>query len=268
MSISSLAATEEVITERMSQEWDTRHAFTSYRFGALGVLAGEELVSQIQSSDEHERDRLLGVLLTMSTRDRDDVALRVLVQAFTPLIHAFARRLGGNFNVGGSNKATTNLNASLAVFWEVVCNFPLHRTQHLSGNIRGEMNKIISREFTNPYEHELALGGAQEITETALAINRGNQQHNVDVTDSIGMNVDSMNELMRVLDWAIEQRVLKAPSAKLLGAYTVATKAERHQMAAELETSSLQLSKRISGYAQRLAKAVQTGGLCREELSL
>lgn len=268
MSTSSLAVTEEVITERMSQEWAAHYAFAERRYGALGVLTGEELVSQIQSSTAHERDRLLGELLTLSTHNRDDAALRVLVQAFTPLIHAFARRFGGNFNVGGSSKATTNLNASLAVFWEVVCNFPLHRTQHLSGNIRGEMNKIISREFTSPYEHELALGGAQEITEAALESNHGRLQGNVDVTDSIGMNVDSMNELMRVLEWAIDQRVLKEPSAKLLGAYTVATKAERHRLAQELQTSSLQLSKRVSGYAHRLAKAVQAGGLCREALSL
>lgn len=265
MTTTPLGLYEELVTDRLSQAWQRHFAHAELAYGSLGVCTGTELVACIQGAGEERRDEVLHELLRLCTAERHDAALRVLLHSFTPLIHTFARRLGGNFNVGGSHKEATNINAATAVLWEVVSNFPLHHTQHLAGNIRGEMNKIISREFTSAYKSEVAIGDPQDLAMGSLAIER---EHGGAAFESLSLNMsaDALTELMRVLEWAIDGAVLKEVSAKLLGAYTVATRPERHAMAEGLGISPTQLSKRVSGYAERLATAVRRAGLCREGL--
>lgn len=269
MTATPLGLYEELIIDRLSHTWERHYAHTEGEYGRLGSHTGAELVSCIQTAPEARRDEVLHELLCLCTVYRHDGALRVLLEAFTPLIRAFARRLGGNFNVGGSRKAATNINATTAVLWEVVSNFPLHRTQHLAGNIRGEMNKIIFREFTSAYKTEIPMGdmfcNSEKPAHMALEFEREHGGAAFE-TRAMTLGADALTELMHVLEWAIDRRVLRESSAKLLGAYTVATRPERHVMAAELGISPTQLSKRVSGYADRLGTAVQRAGLRREDV--
>lgn len=255
MSLDQLDTTEPSLVDRLRSEWAQRYAHQEHLFGALGVGTGQELVCRIQSKGP-DNDALLYELVRLCTMERHDAALRVLFEAFTPLILKQGRKLGRVQGIG-------HINTAVATFWEVVSNFPLNRHRSIAGNIAGELIKACVRDFG-----AVAMGAAETSLDNndIVILNEELQRGRDHEQGTPSGNAEAFSEVMHVLEWAKDNNVLDSARAAELGSYTVATREERHEMAERMGLNPTQLSKKINRYTRDLAKGIQLRGLNREAL--
>ncbi|MGO3089945.1 MAG: hypothetical protein ACTII7_09695, partial [Galactobacter sp.] len=151
---------------------------------------------------------------------------------------------------------------TVALFWDVVMTYPLHRTQHVAGNVRGELLKAISRAYPTEVEAN-ECPTAYETTSTDV-------YRELFTAEGAGSaNAEALEAVMTVLDWARTHQVLNEEQIKLLGSYFTINggREARQEMAQSEGITTKQLSHRVSKYTVVLRDAISEVGLTREAIA-
>jgi hypothetical protein len=254
------------VLARFDTDWAEKFASCLSDYGCLGRMTGADLLARVNDAkgDYQATDTLLHALLTLAGPERHEAALYALVQIFRPLILSKAHYIKmREYSTGDSSPWTQNINA--AIFWDVVMTYPLHRSTHVAGNLRGDMLKTICRFYPTPevtelpteFPERLATSGAHDEDRGAFTANGYGSD-----------NAADLEAVMAVLDWARSHQVLTREETKLVGTYfTISDRAARQQMAKSMEMTTEQLSRRVSRCTVALRDALAQAGLTREAVA-
>ncbi|MGC5224528.1 hypothetical protein ACPW96_18335 [Micromonospora sp. DT81.3] len=230
------------LATHLFDEWNATLADTLHQFGALGELTCDEAVDLIRMPQPAEqRDAVLLELLTLE-HDGDTVAGRVILKSFLPLAFRLARTNGHTRDLWMHDRADATTTA-IGVLWEVIHSYPLTRRAAVSGNIRGEMLKLLESGFGSP----------RSVDDVAVEDDMLDRIVGADETD------DVFRDLVTILTWAIDSGALRRDEVQLLARIELAEGdpgQAREDTAAELGISRETLAKRVSRIRGKLMHAV------------
>jgi hypothetical protein len=236
------------VLARFDTDWAEKFASCLSDYGCLGRMTGADLLARVNDAkgDYQATDTLLHALLTLAGPERHEAALYALVQIFRPLILSKAHYIKmREYSTGDSSPWTQNINASTAIFWDVVktiCRF--YPTPEVT-------------ELPTEFPERLATSGAHDEDRGAFTANGYGSD-----------NAADLEAVMAVLDWARSHQVLTREETKLVGTYfTISDRAARQQMAKSMEMTTEQLSRRVSRCTVALRDALAQAGLTREAVA-
>jgi len=230
------------LATHLFDEWNATLANTTHHFGDLGELTGDEAVDLIRMPQPAaDRDAVLLALL-MLEHEGDTIAGRVILKSFLPLAFRLARTSSSTHAIWMHNRGDATSSA-IGVLWEVIHSYPLTRVSSVSGNIRGEMIKLLAAGFGSP----------RSVDDVPVEIEVLDKIVGADESD------DVFRDLVTILTWAIDSGTLRREEVQLLARIELAEGdpgEAREAAAEELGISRETLNKRVSRIRSKLMRAV------------
>lgn len=230
------------LADQLFDEWNTIHAHTVHAFDGLGELTGDEAVRLIRQTPLGEdRDRLLITLLTLE-HDGDAFAGRVLLKSFMPIALRLPSSCSSMRSMWQHSPGDART-ATIGVLWEVLHTYPLHRTNAVAGNIRGETIKALGRWF----------GSESSVDDLTVEDEMLEKMVGPDDTD------DVFRDLVTILTWAIDSGTLRRDEVQLLARIELAEGnpgRAREEAAEEMGISRETLNRRVCRIRTKLMHAV------------
>lgn len=211
----------------------------------------ESLLAHNLTCTATESDRLLHALLEANSQG-DQVAGRTVLQCMLGKV----RRLS---HTARSRTLSDPMNAALAACWDAICNYPLHRTSHVAGNLAME---TLSRIPDHPPVDETPVEpwhffegtpdpnyppASLEQTERPLPITHGSPS-----------DPDPTQLVAETLAWALDTGALTKAAVQLLARLHLGQgrPPKLRDIANELDISHTAARRRHSRAVRQLAQAV------------
>jgi hypothetical protein len=219
-------------------EWTESYADTEHVFGPLGSIRPGILLAKLQSRTLPKAvlDGHMHTLVLLSHRG-DHVAERLLLELMTPKAIQLARTCAPLRNLSPADAVST----TLSVIWEKIRTYPEHLTETVAGNIGLNALNEITRSFGSTTEI------SADIDELERAMN----------DDPNHYGDSSFDNLVKVLSWAVDARVLTRDEVSLLATVDLGTSAERQHLADQLDVTRDTLNKRVWRIRNKLITAVR-----------
>lgn len=243
------------LLSRLNEDWD-RLKTRAHTFDELGSIAPMDLVQSLQHSPEMSRavrDARMHTLVLLAHRG-DHIAERVLIQMMLPKAAQLARTTRALYSYDASDA----FDIAITGIWEAIrlYNEDLHGSvaAQIGLNALKNIRKSLGAQSTsNPDPVDLEA----EDLEHAFA-------DGADIGPSEPINGDSsFDNVVKVLSWALDARVLTRSEIALLARYDLGSDGqierteERQRLADDLGLSPEALSKRVWRIRTRLRDAVR-----------
>lgn len=239
------------IVIRLQREWDCSWATELYDFPHRRTTAGEVL-AQVRSLPGAEADALMLQLLIAAGRG-DQRCSRTALQVMLPKCVSLARSCRGLRRMDPQEA----MGVVVAIMWEKVTTYPVHRTRHVIGNLAMDALKTVTRKITIPSD-SLEVSLDPVVIEEVVA-----GEESSDGTEQ----ERCFTELLTVMGWACDHNVLSQQQVSVLTRYSTGTKEERSTLADELGVSTRNLCRKVSAIRCNLAKALREHAVERGDLT-
>ena len=238
------------IIAKFDQEWEHTSSQAVADYGRLlGRLRGVAALALLQESEGADRDRHFHAALA-AVAEGNTAAERLLLQALVPKIISFSRTCRGIIHLRQTVSAEDALCCVVNAAWEAIRTYPLHRVTSVCGNLVLQTLKIITAQYPAPDDRQLSLYRPEDLERLGARPGRQAQDGHL-------LEDQPMAELLKVLSWSVETRALAPSEARLLGQFTLSSKAEKHELARGMDLTEAQLSKKAYRIRCKLAQAVK-----------
>lgn len=243
---------------KMRHEWAHVSGPATADYGSLGQITGDEAyekLSQTAYTDPEAGDELYYEAV-IAAQNGNAAFERLLLQLFlhNALRYCHASRYLARL------KNSQGLQAAFAVaidgFWEAIKSYPKHRTHRVASRISIDALGIITR------SHGVVLDDI--VSDQVVADAQGSLLGTGHAEPEAEDNHKALTEVMAVLQWGVDNGTLRADEARLLGRHSIATRAERTEMAKDMDVTYATLQKKVYKLMEKLARAVRSRGLERE----
>lgn len=239
-------------------EWDRSFADIDHDFPGIGAFTGTELLALVRRVDRDaanaddadagyaRRDELHSRLISLA-QDGHTGALHALMILFRPAVRSAVHRCALQEYGMPADEA---VDSGTSVLWESIMSYPLERTSHVAGNLRGMLLKQLSREFGFLRRQETP------IDEEHLRQLADTDTHKGDSPVTPGRS--ALEDLVTVLSWAVSQDLVTREEVQLLARIELADDpgAAREDTAQSLGITRETLNRRVHRIRTKLMRSI------------
>lgn len=231
----------------LRSEWSESYADVDHVFGTLGSIRPGALLAKLQSRTLPKAvlDSHMHSLVLLAHRG-DHVAERLLLELMTPKAIQLARTCAPLRSLSPADAAST----TISVIWEKIRTYPEHLTESVAGNIGLNALHEVTQSFGSNHS-------VDEIAADVDELERAMHDDSAGTSTEPTYGNSSFDNLVKVLTWAVDARVLSREEVALLAKVDLGTSSEREALADELNISRDTLNKRVWRIRSKLIDAVR-----------
>ena len=250
--------TDFSVLDLLNREWQTRYATATYDFDGLGCMTGAELVQHLSARDvpKADQDARLHQAITLSHAGRTPAAQaagRAVLQRMIPS----AVRLAATCTALVSISTDEAIGTAVSCLWQAIQCYPAHIRRSVQGTLQLDtLNLINSSEgFVRRARRRMDVVPTEDSTLDVLADREG------EIDYELGASVTgdrSFDDLVRVLTWAIDTKVLEREEVSILARADLGDAGDRAELAKDLGCTEGTMNKRVWRIRTKLVNAVRS----------
>lgn len=249
--------TDFSVLDLLNREWQTRHATATYDFDELGIMTGAELVQylSVRSAPKVDQDARLHQAITLAQASRTPAAQaagRAVLQRMIPT----AVRLAATCTALVSISTDEAIGTAVSCLWQAIQCYPAHIRRSVQGTLQlNTLSLINSTEGVRRRERRVDVIPTDADDLDVLA----DREEEIDYELGSSATGDrSFDDLVRVLTWAIDTKVLEREEVSILARADLGDAEDRAELAKDLGCTAGTMTKRVWRIRKKLIDAVRT----------
>lgn len=248
--------TDFSVLDLLNREWQTRHAAVTYDFDELGCMTGAELVQHLSARDvpKADQDARLHQAITLAHASRTSAAQaagRAVLQRMIPSAVRLAATCTALVGIGTDEAIGT----ALSCLWQAIQCYPAHIRRSVQGTLQlNTLSLINSTEGVRRRDRRIQVLPTEDSILQILA----EREDELDLAlGSSATGDQSFDDLVRVLTWAIDTKVLTRKDVSILARADLGDAEDRAELARDLGCSAATMTKRVWRIRNKLVDAVR-----------